>query len=46
MIDDVVTKAVHGLFTPRKAKSAIFTFLTNQHLAPQAIDLRAHPWAL
>ncbi|GMQ99917.1 MAG: hypothetical protein BMS9Abin18_0746 [Zetaproteobacteria bacterium] len=27
-------------------KSAIFTFLTNQHLAVQTIDLRAHEWAL
>jgi len=33
-----------GLFIPRKVKNVIFTFLTNQSLAMQAIDLRARPW--
>jgi len=42
---EVAKKSIHGLFTPRKAKSSVFSFLINQQIALQAIDFHAHPWA-
>jgi len=43
-IDEIIKKVVHDLFTLRKAKSVVFTFLTNQQSAIQSVNLHPHPW--
>ncbi len=46
MLDLLIKRPSMAFLIARKAKNTIFTFLTNQSVAMQAIDLRAHPWAL